>query len=170
LVFQNLKRTEDKPVGFNYAKERRKFETEWIKLRTQYRAAGFPEEDIEAMYAYDKEVFRQERRHENHSQPLPSEDFGEDGAENRTSLFGKFEQLSVSFDESGFTGRFAWVDTIGDPILASRVKRLKHSDLELLTMIAIEGYSQPEIASIMGCSQQNISLKITRIKNFLKKR
>lgn len=156
-------------MGFNYAKERRKFEAAWVKLRKQYRAAGLPEKDIEAMYTFDRELFRQERRYELHNQPLPSEDFGEDDTENRTSLFGKFEQLSAPFDESDFADRYAWVDTIGDPALASRLKRLKASDLELLTMIAIEGYSQTETARILGCSQKNISLKMTRIKLFLRK-
>jgi DNA-directed RNA polymerase specialized sigma subunit len=169
LTFQNFRRTEDKPVGFNYARERRKFENEWVKLREQYQTTGFSEENIMAMRAFDEEAFRSQRRYENHSQELPSEDFGEDGSENRTNLFGKFEGLSVSFDESSFGGRYAWVDEIGDPTLTHRLKQLKESDLELLTLFAIEGYGQPDIAHLLGCSQQNISLKMTRIKKFLNK-
>ena len=155
-------------MGFNYGKERRQFEAEWVKLRRQYREAGFPEDKIDAMYAFDEKVFRQRRSYENHNQPLPSEDFGEDDSENRTSLFGKFESLAVSFDDSEFDGRFDWVDTVSDPALTYRLKQLKQADLELLTMIAIEGYSQSEAARLLGCSQKNISLKMTRIKKFLK--
>ena len=156
-------------MGFNYSKERRKFEDAWVKLRAEYRAAGFPEDKIDAMYIFDEEVFRSERCYQSHNQPLPSEDLGGDDREYRTSLFAKFEQLSVAFDESDFPGRYAWVDTIDNPDLVSRIKLLNQSDLELLTLFAIDGYSQAEIAHFLGCSQQNVSLKIVRIKSFLKK-
>jgi len=155
-------------VGFNYAKERRKFEDEWVKLRKQYRETGFSEEGIAAMRTYDEEVFRQQRRFDNHSQELPTEDFGEDGSENRTSLFEKFESLAVTFDESSFEGRYAWVDSVSDPKLAAKLKRLKEKDLELLTLYAIDGYSQPEIARLLCRGQATISEKLTRIKKLLK--
>jgi DNA-directed RNA polymerase specialized sigma24 family protein len=148
--------------------ERRKFENEWVKLREQYRAAGFSDEGIDAMYAFDEKAYRSARRFAEHTQDLPSEDIGEDDDDNRSTLFGKFGNLAVTFDESDFDGRYAWVDTVSDPDLASRLKLLKDSDLELLTLFAIEGYSQTEIARIQGCSQKVVSVKITRIKTFLK--
>lgn len=154
-------------MGFHYGKERRRFEAEWKKLREEYRSAGFPEESIEAMYAFDLETFRRQRRFENHNQALPT--LGDEGDEGRISLFSKFEGLAVSFDESDFADRFAWVDGVSDPRLTYRLKQLKPSDLELLTLFAIEGYSQTEIARLQGCSQKNVSLKITRIKKFLRK-
>ena len=156
-------------MGFNYAKERRSFENEWKKLREQYREAGFSEEGINAMRAFDEEAFRSRRRYENHSQELPTEDFGEDDSENRTSLFEKFGSLTVTFDEGDFGSRYAWVDTVSNPDLAAKLKMLKASDLELLTLIVIEGYSQIETARMLGCSQKVISMKMTRIKIFSKK-
>lgn len=156
-------------MGFNNAKERRNFENEWAKLREQYREAGFSEEGIAAMRAYDEEVYRSNRRFEEHSQKMPSESFDEDDDENRTSLFGKFGNLAVTFDEGNFEGRYSWVDSVSDPTLVSNLKLLNKSDLELLTLIVIEGYSQTETACLKGCSQKNISLKISRIKRFLSK-
>ena len=156
-------------MGFNYGKERRQFEAEWVKLRLQYREAGFPEDKIDAMYAFDEEVFRQRRNYENRNQPLPLEDFGEDDSENRTSLFGRFESLAVSFDDCAFAGRFDWVDTISDATLVSRLKKLSQEDLELLTLFAIDGYSQPQIARLEGCNQSTVSRKLTRIQKFLRK-
>ena len=156
-------------MGFNYAKERRKFEDEWVKLRGQYRAAGFSEEGIAAMREFDEEMFRSQRRYDNHSQELPIEDFGEDDSENRTSLFGKFESLTASFDEGNFDGRYAWVETIDDPALASKLKLLKESDLELLTLMVVDGYGQREIARMLGFNHNAIWKKITRIKIFLEK-
>lgn len=154
-------------MGFNYGKERRKFEAEWTKLREQYRKVGFPEKDIAAMYAFDLEIFRQQRRFENHNQPLPREEIHADDPDTQTLLFARFDSLTAFFDEGDFAGRFAWIESISDPRLTYRLKQLKHSDLELLTLFAIEGYSQTEIAKLHGCSQKNISLKITRIKKFL---
>jgi DNA-directed RNA polymerase specialized sigma24 family protein len=155
-------------MGFNYSRERRKFEAEWVKLRAEYREAGFPEDKIDAMYIFDEEAFRSQRRYQSHNQSLPFEDLGGDDREYRTSLFAKFEQLSVAFDESDFPGRYAWVDTIENETLVSRLKQLKQSDLELLTIIAIEGYSQAEVARLSGCSKNAISKKIIRIRNFLR--
>ena len=155
-------------MGFNYARERLKFDVRWKKLQEEYRNAGMSEEAIQEMYDFDLEVFRQRRRHESRKQPLPTEEYGEDGKENRVDWFAKFDNLTVSFDESELFGRFAWVESISNPDLTYRLKKLSQSDLELLTLFAIEGYSQTEIARLQGCSQQNISLKITRIINFLK--
>ena len=166
-IFQDFRKMEDAPMGFNYAKERREFEAEWKKLRQQYREAGFLEDKIDLMYDFDDEAFRKRRGYVNHNQFLPPEDFGGDG-EQRTSLFGKFECLAAAPDEGAFTSRSNWVDGLSDPALTYRLKLLKQTDLELLTLFVIEGYSQTEIARLQGCSQKNISLKITRIKNFLK--
>ena len=154
-------------MSFNNALNRRKFEEEWKKLRVQYREAGFSEESIQAMRAFDEEAYRSDRRYADHNQELPSEDFGDDDGESATILFSKFESLSVSFDESHFESRYAWVDTVSDQGLARRLKCLKEKDLELLTLIVVDGYRQPEISRLFGCSQQNISLKITRIKKVL---
>lgn len=121
-------------MGFNYAKERREFEDEWKKLRQQYREAGFSEDKIDLMYAFDDEAFRKRRGYVNHNQLLPPEDFGEDGSEHRTSLFKKFERLAVAPDEGAFASRSNWVDAISDPALTYRLKQLKQTDLELLTL------------------------------------
>ncbi len=154
-------------MGFNNGKERRKFEDEWRKLRQQYRDAGFSEQGINAMRAFDEDTYHSRRRFEEHTQPFPEEDFRVDGGGSKRSLFDKFTTLSASFDENSFTGRFAWVDAVDDPKLATGLKRLNRDDLELLTLYAIESRSQPEIARILGCSQKNISTKLTRIKKVI---
>ena len=155
-------------MGFNYAKERMKFDARWNRLNQEYRDAGMSEEAIRMMYEYDLDVFRKRRRDEVREQPLPSYEFGEDGKEHRIDLFAKFEDLTVSFDENDFHGRYDWIENLEYPALTYRLRKLKKSDLELLTLFAIEGYSQTEIAQLQGCSQKNISIKITRIKKYLK--
>mgnify|MGYP007016902505 FL=1 len=48
-------------MGFNYAAEKKKFETLWARLRREYRAAGMPDAAIQKMHDFDWEVFKQER-------------------------------------------------------------------------------------------------------------
>ena len=155
-------------MGFNNGKERRKFEDEWKKLRQQYRDAGFSEQGIDAMRAFDEDAYRSRRRFEEHTQPFPEEDFRVDGGGSKRSLFDKFTTLSTSFDESSFTGRFAWVDAVDNPALVTVLKRLNSDDLELLTLYAIEGHSQTEIALLLGFTKQYVSKRIRAIAEKLK--
>ena len=45
-------------MGFNYAAEKKKFETLWARLRREYRAAGMPDAAIQKMHDFDWEVFK----------------------------------------------------------------------------------------------------------------
>ena len=47
-------------MGFNYAAEKKKFETLWARLRREYRAAGMSDTAIQKMHDFDWEVFKQE--------------------------------------------------------------------------------------------------------------
>ena len=48
-------------MGFNYAAEKKKFETLWARLRREYRAAGMSDTAIQKMHDFDWKVFKQER-------------------------------------------------------------------------------------------------------------
>ena len=49
-------------MGFNYAAEKKKFETLRARLRREYnRAAGMSDTAIQKMHDFDWEVFKQER-------------------------------------------------------------------------------------------------------------
>ena len=154
-------------MGFNYAREKRRFDADWLKLADEYRAAGFNEVGIQAMRDFDWDAFNQRRAYENRTQDLPSETIGDDGDECST-LFQKFSSLTTGFDESVFTGRYGWIDAIDNPVLAGKLINLSDSDKELLTLLAFEGYTQSEIAKIQGCSQSAVCQRITRIKKVLK--
>lgn len=155
-------------MAFYYAKEKREFEREWEKLRGEYEAAGMPQKDIDALYAFDLEWFNSRRRFIGHTQELPGEAMGGEDGKERSSLIRKFASFSVCLDESLMGGRFGWVDEIEDARLADKLRGLSAEDLELLTLLAIEGYSQTEAARIKGCSQNAISKKYLRIKKVLK--
>ena len=68
-------------MGFNYAAEKKKFETLWARLRREYRAAGMPDAAIQKMHDFDWEVFKQERIYRLHTQDLGIGIFDEPSAE-----------------------------------------------------------------------------------------
>ena len=154
-------------MGFNYAKEKTQFEAAWEKLQKEYEDAGMAPEDIQSMRAYDWEMFLSRRNYENHTQSLPDTYFSDE--DEQSSLLRKFSLLTISFDENDFPGRYAWIDTVSSAGLSSKLKALSATDLELLTLYAIDGRTQTEIASLLGRDQSVISRKIKRIKKFLKK-
>ena len=84
-------------MGFNYAKEHRKFEAKWKKLRKEYEEAGMDEDAIEQIYQFDREVFCSERSYGNHTQPLPDMRVSENAADHST-LLRKFESLLDGHD------------------------------------------------------------------------
>ena len=87
----------------------------------------------------------------------------------RSALFRKNETLSVSFDESAFPDRYAWVDTLEDLRLLRAIKALSVAELEILTFLTLEKHSQKELAERWGRSQRAISKKFQKIKKIFQK-
>lgn len=156
-------------MGFNYSKEKILFNKKWTSLRENYARQGMSEKSIQELYDFDWSWFKMRRVYENHVQMLPEEEIDEQNTETRTNLFLKYSSLLTEFDESSFIGRYAWVESISNAKLAESVKKLTVDELELLTLIAIEGFSQREIAIKMCCSQNAISKKLIKLKSILKK-
>ena len=79
-------------MGFNYAAEKKKFETLWARLRREYRAAGMSDTAIQKMHDFDWEVFKQERIYRLHTQDLGIGIFDEHSAEqeDKSALMKKF--------------------------------------------------------------------------------
>jgi len=154
-------------MAFYYAKEKRDFDCEWDKLRAEYRSAGMPEESIDALYQFDLQWFCSRRRFSNHNQSLPSEVIDSEDDYTQSSLIRKFASFAVNLDETLIGGRYGWIESVEDEQLLEKLKRLSQEDLALLTLIAIDGYKQAEIARIRGCSKNAISKKFIKIKKFL---
>lgn len=155
-------------MGFNYAKEKVQFETQWKKLQKEYAAAGMVPNDIESMRTYDWNMFLSRRNYENHTQPLPDTYFSGESKDGQSALFQKFASMTTAFDEEDFPGRYAWVDSIDGADLSLKLKALSAKDLELLTFLVVEGHDQCELAKKWGCSQSAISQRFKKIKKFLK--
>ena len=152
-------------MGFNYAREKRKFDEEWEQLQREYADAGMDEEAIAQMKEFDWRWFCSRRSYDNHNQPLPEE---KDLQENRnTVLFRKFPNLSVDFDIQKLSEKYAWMQELWDEIMYQRLSGLSKKDLDLITLIAIEGYTKAEVAKIWGCSRSAITQRMNKIKKIL---
>lgn len=157
-------------MGFNYSREKFVFDREWEKLHEQYKKAGMSEEAVQELYDFDWSWFRMRRNYENSVQAMPEEEIDDQNAATRSNLFQRFTSLSTSFDEMELSGRYAWIDTISDDALSEKLKDLSNDELELLTLLAIEGYTQREIARKLHCSQNAISKRLIKIKRILKEK
>ena len=97
-------------MGFNCAQEKAKFDREWLRLRKEYTDAGMSEAAIQKIYDYDWYCFCRNRAYERRATQMPPLEIDSPDDERRSALFRKNETLSVSFDESAFPDRYAWVD------------------------------------------------------------
>ena len=136
-------------MPFHHGLERKKFDARQRALRRKYQRAGMPEPDIQSLYRHDLSEFLDERRHREHTQPLS-------------------EAGVCMNDRSESFSRYMWVEEISNPALTQRLKGLTQTDLELLTLYAIEGYTQAEIAAFRGMTRQAVSKRIRVLKSFLK--
>ena len=146
-------------MGFNYAAEKKKFETLWARLRREYRAAGMSDTAIQKMHDFDWEVFKQERI------------FDEPSAEqeDKSALMKKFLESVSRWDDYTTASRYGWIEGIGDQRLVRVLKRLSISEKELLTKYCIEDKTQQEIAAEMGLSQRAVGKQLQQLKNFFRK-
>lgn len=154
-------------MGFHYFYEKCKFELEWEQLEQEYAAAGMEETAISLMKLFDWQWFCSRRVYENHVQDFPSEAMSDETA--NSILLQKFAALSVSFDLEDLNGRYDWIETIEDRKLYQNLCSLTYADLELLTLIVIDGYTQAEIARLYGCSRNSIYKRMKKIKKILRR-
>ena len=86
-------------MEFNYGMAKKRFEKEWEKLRKEYEDAGMSEKDIQEIYEFDLDVFRNERIECLHTQPFLDSKVSDGHAEGESMsvLLQKFRvQLSVN--------------------------------------------------------------------------
>ena len=154
-------------MGYNYAYERAKFEAEWKKKEEWYRSEGMSEEAIQEMRELDWDEFKGNRIYMLHNQEMPA-----DGILELMShqTHGAYAAVNISELVDQLPGRYDWIERLDNPELVHIIRTLTPEDIELLTMYAINGYSEKNIASIYSCSQQNIAKKLVKIKKIFQKR
>lgn len=152
-------------MGFNYNKEKFRFDQAWKRLRREYQEAGMSEESIQALYDFDLCWFRNRRSYENQIKSFPC-GISENETSDVSGLAHRYPALATQPMESMQSlSRYGWLDDIDDPKLANKLKQLSICDIELLTMLAFEGYTQAEIAAKTNCNQSVISRAIPHRKD-----
>ena len=159
-------------MQFNYSAKKDKFTKEWEKLRKEYAEAGMSDSDIEEMYKFDLQVFRRDRTECRHTQPLMDSGFDSEDTQgdSMSVLLQKFQtELSVC-DKHCFQNsqRFSWIEEIENDELYLKIIALSESDIDLITLIAFEGYSQREVAQMRGITPTAICKTLRRLRKSLK--
>lgn len=156
-------------MSWNNGTERKKFESKQKKLAVKYREVGMTEEQIKILYELDLGEYNSNRRYQTHTQMLSSSGFDDGEDSLKSVLLQKFEsEFSVTIDDSMEHSRYWWIEEIDSPKLSQALKKLSYEDIEILTLLVCENYSQASIARIMNTQRQNICNKIARIRKFLK--
>ena len=157
-------------MSWNNGYERRTFEAEQKKLAEEYRALGMSEEKIQAMYEFDLAQFNSKRRYYMHTQEFSTSDFeeGESDDSESTLLHKFFDELTVTIEYGSYSSRYWWIEEIEDEELAGRVRKLTAEEIEMLTLVAFEGYSQVDAAEKMGIPYRTFKHKMQKIKIFLR--
>ena len=158
-------------MSWNDGYERRKFEARQKKQAEEYRALGMTEEQIQAMYEFDLEQYKSDRRHYSHTQSFIPDDFDEDEDDDeKLSIFDKFKAvMTTSIEDSSEKSRYWWVEEIDDPETVRIVKLLSESDLEILTLMVIDELKNKEISQVTGIPLRTIERKKARFKELFKK-
>ena len=134
----------------------------------EYRAAGMSEKAIQDMKNYDWQWFCSERTYRNHVQTLPVGD-----AESHGDVFFKqarLESITSQWDAGDVDHtRFGWLSALEDETLYNKLRALSDKDLELLTLLCVDGFQQADIARRMNCSRNAVHKRLKKIKKILKK-
>ncbi len=59
--------------------------------------------------------------------------------------------------------RFGWLSSLEDELLYRRLCKLPEDDLELLTLLIVDGYRQADVARLWNCSRSAITQRINKI-------
>lgn len=150
-------------MGFNYAKEKQKFERHWKIIRQQYIAAGMNQEAIEELHDFDWDWFKSRRRYINHLADLPEDATVE-------AILQASTGTSPGDIPMSCVGAYCqWLDEIEDEHLLQQLMLLSADDIDLLTRLAFEGYTQCEIAQQKKQNPKSISRQLQQIRKTLEK-
>ena len=138
-------------MGFNYAREKRKFDEKWKKLEEWYRKSGMSEDAIREMYEYDWSEFNSTRKFYRH---------GDDDVEVESIAEEDVDAIDKAFSKE-------WIELLDTSDLVRKVRKLPADYIEIIDLMVRENLTQKEIAGRMNCSQQNIAKKIEKIRKLL---
>lgn len=134
-------------MGYNYSREKRKFDVEWKKKEAWYRDSGMSEEAIQEIFTYDWAEFNATRRFYRYMEDVDVE---------------RIPVKSCDILEAALSKE--WIELLDSPEMLRKIRKLPADYIEIIDMLYFENLTQREIAERMSCSQQNIAKKIEKIK------
>ena len=139
-------------MSYNHGLEERIFEKQWKKIAEEYRKSGMTEEQIAAIYEFDRQVFNSDRRYR----------------ERTIDLYANpsVKKMKV-YDDYLENNRYRWIDNIDDPEKYKKIMSLPKIWRDAFTMYLYDGYTQKEISSKLLRPQQSISRWIVKIADIL---
>lgn len=154
-------------MGFNYAKEKEKFDRTWAMLCQQYEAAGMSQDEIEELYDFDWDWFKSRRRYFSRIADLPESMSVEDLSQEGTEM--TLGDSPAHYGTSTATKRYWWIEEIENPELVQKLMLLCADDIEVLTCLVFEECTQEETARRLGRKQQAVSRQILKIRKIFQK-
>ena len=142
-------------MGFNYAREKRKFNKEWNEKERWYRESGMSEDTIREMYEYDWRKFNSTRKFYR---------YGDDDVDVESIVEEDGDSIDKTFSEE-------WIELLETPNLVRKVRKVRKLPadyIEIIDLMVRENLTQEEVAGRMHCSQQNIAKKIEKIRKLLR--
>lgn len=153
LIFISIqKRMEVKIVGYNHAKEERKFWIRWTEKKSMYMKAGMTEEQINQIYEYERLEFNSNRSFFEHTVSF---------SETNHSLTLFYQENCLFSDWNN------WMQLIPENAYR-KLCQLPEEHLKAFTLHRLYGYTQQEVSSILLKDQATISRWIGRIAEILK--
>ena len=139
-------------MGFNYAREKRRFDEKWKKPEDWYRKSGMSEDAILEMREYDWNEFNSTRKFYR---------YGDDDVDVESIVEEDGDSIDKTLSEE-------WIELLETPNLVRRVRKLPADYIEIIDLMVRENLTQEEVAGRMHCSQQNIAKKIEKIRKLLR--
>lgn len=152
----------------NIGKEYLRFEKEKQKKRNIYRNLNMSDVQIEQIEAVDKKIFRNDINYDNHNIPMYSGDYAYD--ENNMEPESTLTPLKNMCEEMDYSlsGRYYWIDEISSDVLLNEIHKLNAFEIEVITLVAFEGYSKNEAAKKLNVSYDKVQYCFKKIQNRLK--
>ena len=142
-------------MGFNYRKERIKFEKQMHENEKKYRLAGMSDYQIAAMREFEEEQFRMKRIYKLHI-------VLEESAEHP----GPIELASA--DDSYFQELRSCFDVTLDNLCPGASSQLTSRDKEIILLLSF-GFTQTEISQQLSLAQQNVSKHLKKIQKIFQR-
>ena len=153
-------------MSWNNGAEWKKFVERMKKQEEWYRKEGMTEPQIKTMYEFDHNDYNITRREAEHTQPL--DPFVEDmDGEDQNPLLKRFEDRLTTHLEVDTSNSLWWLNEIEEEKLYQKLKKLSPLKLKILSLYGIEGYTQKQIASMLGLDQQDVHFHLKTIRRIL---